>query len=205
MKRHAVLDEDETPPRSPEDSQSIQNIQDDTIMVSSNLSPDTNRLGVNFESGEKGLKRKFLERGTSVGPTENEESSTPPEPLKRPRDESDKDDNPRETKRPSPPPSPPRPVSPAKAQKPVCLSCLYVLHNLYLTYFQSGFMAYASTSSPFASVKGQNIFMSGKAIPSPPPFSASPASALAPSDFNSTPGQSSTDQSSITTPITAKR
>ena len=52
-------------------------------------------------------------------------------------------------------------------------------------------MAYASASSPFASIKGQNIFMSGKATPSPPPFSGSTASASALSDF-SIPGQSST-------------
>jgi len=61
-------------------------------------------------------------------------------------------------------------------------------------------MAYASSSSPFALVKGQNIFMSGKATPSPPPFPGSPASTAALSDFNSTPGQSST-----TTPTATKR
>ncbi|KAF8806886.1 hypothetical protein BYT27DRAFT_6612337 [Phlegmacium glaucopus] len=185
VNRHTVMEEDDSPPESPDDpllSQSIQNIQDDAIM--NNLSPDTpNRLRAGSESGEKGLKRKFLERGTSIGPTENEESSNhAPEALKRPRDESDKDDNPRETKRPSPPPSPPRPSPPPKAHKP------------------SGFMAYASSSSPFASVKGQNIFMSGKATPSPPPFSGTPASAVALSDFNSTPAQPST-----TTPTAAKR
>lgn len=58
------------------------------------------------ESGEKekGLKRKFLERGTSQGPQEAAQAAS--EPLKRARDDADKDDNPRETKRPSPPPSP---------------------------------------------------------------------------------------------------
>ena len=124
---HAVMDEDDSPEISLP-SQSSQNTQGDATMISSNLSPDTPNRGA--ESGEKGLKRKFLERGTSQGPTENEESSKhAPEPLKRPRDESDKDDNPRETKRPSPPPSPPRTSLPPKA---VCSSWLYIIH-LYLT------------------------------------------------------------------------
>ena len=97
------------------------------IMSSDNLPPDTpNRLCAGPESGEKGLKRKFLERGTSQGPMENEEpSNRAPEPLKRPRDESDKDDNPRETKRPSPPPSPPRSSQPSKASKFVCFFFLF--------------------------------------------------------------------------------
>ena len=176
VNHHPVIDEDSKPLATP------------------------NRLRARSESGEKGLKRKFLERGTSQGPTENEESSNhAPEPLKRPRDESDKDDNPREAKRPSPPPSPPR-SSPPKVLKPVCLFFfLPVWYYLYLTYFQSGFMAYASTSSPFASVKGQNIFMSGKVTPSPPPPSGSPASTAALPN-TATPGQSST-----TTPTAAKR
>lgn len=56
------------------------------------------------DSGErdKGIKRKFPDRGTSQGPADIEPSSH--EATKRPRDDPDKDDNPRETKRPSPPP-----------------------------------------------------------------------------------------------------
>jgi Ran-binding protein 3 len=121
----AVMDGDDSSPTTPDISllsQSIQNVQDDA--TTSNLSPNTpTRPRKGSDSGEKGLKRKFLERGTSQGPAD-EESNHVPEPLKRPRDESDKDDNPRETKRPSPPPSPPKP-SPPKAHKPVCCSCLY--------------------------------------------------------------------------------
>jgi Ran-binding protein 3 len=81
---------------------------DDTppVLGSDTLSPDES------DGGEKGLKRKFLERGTSQGPQEAALAAS--EPLKRPRDDADKDDNPRETKRPSPPPSPktkePKPV-----------------------------------------------------------------------------------------------
>jgi Ran-binding protein 3 len=121
---HAVTDGEDSPPRTPDISllsKSSQNIQDDPT-TSSNLSPDApTRPRRASDSGEKGLKRKFLERGTSQGPTD-EESNHVPEPLKRPRDESDKDDNPRETKRPSPPPSPPKPSPPPKA---VCCSWLY--------------------------------------------------------------------------------
>ena len=131
---HAVMDGDDSLPRTPDISllsQSIQNVQDNATTISSNSSPDTpTRPRTGSESGEKGLKRKFLERGTSQGPTD-EGSIHVPEPLKRPRDESDKDDNPRETKRPSPPPSP-RIPSPSRAHKPVCCSCLYSV-NLYLT------------------------------------------------------------------------
>ncbi|PPQ64350.1 hypothetical protein CVT24_008419 [Panaeolus cyanescens] len=108
------------------------------------------------ETVEQGAKkRKFLERGTSVGPSENGETAThPPEQLKRPRDEADQDANPRVSKRPTPPPSPPptSPPSPKVAK-------------------MSGFMAYASTSSPFASVKGQNVFKASTST-SPSPWTA---------------------------------
>ncbi|KAJ7696468.1 hypothetical protein B0H17DRAFT_929523 [Mycena rosella] len=110
---------------------------------------------------EKGLKRKFLERGTSAGPQENgDESKASAEPLKRLRDDPDKDENPRETKRPSPPPEPNARKSPPPAASPKL----------------SGFMAYASTSSPFASVKGQNLFASKKATSSIPFAASTPVS-----------------------------
>ena len=53
-------------------------------------------------------------------------------------------------------------------------------------------MAYASTSSPFASVKGQNVF--GRAAPTPPPASSSPATSAQSTpatEFTATFGQSS--------------
>jgi len=90
-------------------SQSVPNIRtfDNTMSVDS-LSPARLRSG--SESNDKGLKRKFLERGTSQGPPEQgEDTQHSQEPLKRPRDD-DKDENPRETKRLTPPPSPPRPT-----------------------------------------------------------------------------------------------
>lgn len=62
---------------------------------------------------EKGLKRKFLERGTSQGPQENGPESSS-ETLKRARDDAGNDVNPRETKRPSPPPEADKASEPLK-------------------------------------------------------------------------------------------
>ena len=107
-----ITEDDESPPKSPADSalsSSVQNVSQEVVMSSDPEAPSS--LLAPSEINDKGLKRKFLERGTSQGPSENGDPAKPPtEPLKRPRDEPDKDDNPRETKRPSPPPSPPRSV-----------------------------------------------------------------------------------------------
>ncbi|KIK55703.1 hypothetical protein GYMLUDRAFT_47660 [Collybiopsis luxurians FD-317 M1] len=105
------------------------------------------------------LKRKYPDRGTSAEPTDSHLDATAlasgsETSVKRPRDDSDKDDNPRETKRPTPPPL-------EKKDKPPPLPA-----NTKPT-STSGFMAYASSSSPFASVKGQNVFASA-----PPPNSS---------------------------------
>ncbi|KAG1777206.1 hypothetical protein EV702DRAFT_1103793 [Suillus placidus] len=109
---------------------------------------------------EKGLKRKLADRGTSQGP-ENLVPLPSAEPAKRPRDDTNKDDNPRESKRPSPPPE----------QKPAAAETSAPKFG--------GFMAYAAAASPFASVKGQNVFsgassstskkLSASPSPSPPP------------------------------------
>jgi Ran-binding protein 3 len=107
----------ETPPKTPENSDfshpiHVVQVVDAAMVLASPMAP--NRLRASSESNEKGLKRKYLERGTSHGPPESGEASVQPkEPLKRPRDGSEKDDNPREAKRPSPPPSPPRPSPPS--------------------------------------------------------------------------------------------
>ncbi|KAG5653606.1 hypothetical protein H0H81_011978 [Sphagnurus paluster] len=141
----------------------------------------TNSELADAESGDKNLKRKFLERGTSQGPQDfGDNSKTPSEPLKRPRDDAGTDDNPRETKRPSPPPEP---KSPRTQKKGATAS----------TPKLSGFMAYASTTSPFAAVKGQNIFASHKAA-SPPPFNHTPTQPI--SIF----GTSSAEASGSSTP-----
>jgi Ran-binding protein 3 len=119
-----MADDYETPPKTPEQStfsRSIQDVQaiDTPMVLASPMAPNHLRTG---SENEKGLKRKYLERGTSHGPPESGEPSVQPnEPLKRPRDGSDQDDNPREAKRPSPPPSPPRPSPPSpKIPKLVC-------------------------------------------------------------------------------------
>ncbi|PPQ93877.1 hypothetical protein CVT25_013586 [Psilocybe cyanescens] len=191
------VEKDDSPPKSPDGSalsRSVQDVQSqDATMHSEVVSPEaSSRLRAGSESNDKGLKRKFLERGTSHGPPENGESAHHvSEPLKRPRDESDKDDNPRETKRPTPPPSPPRPSPPSpKVPK------------------KSGFMAYASSNSPFASVKGQNIFMSGKGTTTPPASSSPAPSTLSTpaADFTPTFGQSSSLAAAPTpAPTPAKR
>ncbi|KAJ8473092.1 hypothetical protein ONZ51_g8094 [Trametes cubensis] len=87
---------------------------------------------------EKGLKRDIPGR-----------SGTPPAgATKRPRDDPEADPNTREKKRPTPPPD----ESKAEDSKPASASPSKLPSAL------SGFMAYASTSSPFASVKGQSLF-----------------------------------------------
>ncbi|KAG6841249.1 hypothetical protein C0991_000533 [Blastosporella zonata] len=134
------------------------------------------------DSTDKSLKRKLSERGTSQGPQDS--AQAPPEPLKRSRDDAEKDENPRETKRPSPPPPPESksPKSPKKA--PATLPATSKLN---------GFMAYASPNSPFSAVKGQNIFASNKAASPPPPEKQPPAPPMTifgsadPSSSSSTP------------------
>lgn len=113
--------EDDSPPKTPEESALSRSVQDirngDEAMVLS--TPDVSRLRAGSDSNEKGLKRKFLERGTSHGPPEQEETAKhPSEPLKRLRDDADKDPNPRETKKPSPPPASPPQESPPSPKVP---------------------------------------------------------------------------------------
>ncbi|KIY68029.1 hypothetical protein CYLTODRAFT_490106 [Cylindrobasidium torrendii FP15055 ss-10] len=138
------------------------------VDVPSTLSKAEKRLSArrdsDSDSGErdKGIKRKFPDRGTSQGPADAEPSSH--EATKRPRDDPDKDDNPRETKRPSPPPeSAKKPAETPKKLK------------------SSGFSAYASKSG-FSVAKGPSIFSSaGPSTPSTfslasptPPLPATP-------------------------------
>jgi Ran-binding protein 3 len=67
------------------------------------LPPSRQALDSDSGDSDKGLKRKLADRATSQGP-ENPVPLTSAESAKRPRDDTDKDDNPREQKRPSPPP-----------------------------------------------------------------------------------------------------
>jgi Ran-binding protein 3 len=97
------------------------------------------------------------------------------ESVKRPRDDADKDDNPRETKRPSPPPE----QKESEEQENEASGS------------SSGFMAFASTSSPFAKVKGPNLFASSrKSSSASSPWSSGSASPFSSSSLR----ESSTTQ-----------
>ena len=94
----------DTAPNSQEDEDhSEQLISLDEPFDSSHLRRDSD---ADFAEKDKGLKRKLADRATSQGPQDFNQiqASVNLEPLKRHRDDTDKDDNPRETKRPSPPP-----------------------------------------------------------------------------------------------------
>jgi Ran-binding protein 3 len=94
---------------------------------------------------------------------------------KRQRDEDDNDANPRETKRPSPPPAkeePKKQVTPPPKTAPTFVS-IFLLKLTSMSAYpicQGGFGSYASTASPFASVKGPSVFGSSvfQAGPSTP-------------------------------------
>ncbi|KAF9033432.1 hypothetical protein BDZ89DRAFT_1062890 [Hymenopellis radicata] len=144
-------------PASSSQPQSVNDPQQIPVDITLALNGTHSRRDSDSDSGEreKGLKRKYPERGPSQGPPEND---AVPETSKRPRDDADKDDNPRETKRPSPPPD--APVKPAKKL--------------------GGFMAYAATKSPFSAVKGPNIFASASSSTSALPPSTAPSPFAAP-------------------------
>ncbi|CCM06188.1 uncharacterized protein FIBRA_08430 [Fibroporia radiculosa] len=127
------------------------------------ISPAHSRRGSDSDMDqEKGLKRKLADRSVSerlvpgeIVPARN---GVVPEmgKAKRLRDDSDKDDNPRLTKRPTPPPEDevdktgaPGSAAPKQTTPPSSTTNTPKL---------GGFMAYASTSSPFASVSGPSVF-----------------------------------------------
>ncbi|GJE93876.1 hypothetical protein PsYK624_100410 [Phanerochaete sordida] len=135
---------------------------------------------------EKGLKRKLVDRTISdrkVPDEVSDEQDAKKAPAsKRPRDEPDEDVNPRETKRPTPPPDEEmkkdaeaagaasagssqtasqeqsKASTPPSSQEQSTQSTQSTQSSA--TPKLSGFMAYASTSSPFSSVKGPSIFAS---------------------------------------------
>ncbi|EIW58106.1 uncharacterized protein TRAVEDRAFT_47284 [Trametes versicolor FP-101664 SS1] len=132
---------------------------------------------------EKGLKRKLGDRTVSErllpGEKAPSRSGTPPvTATKRLRDDNEADPNTREKKRPTPPPEEDEKKEP-KAAAPVAAPSAQRF---------GGFMAYASTSSPFASVNGPKVFGSKQSSPSPwaasatqstSPFASSSASPFA--------------------------
>ncbi|RPD57223.1 hypothetical protein L227DRAFT_578131 [Lentinus tigrinus ALCF2SS1-6] len=128
-------------------SSSISTSPTDT-QVSSVPLPKPHRRDSDSSDQEKGLKRKLGDRTVS-------ESLLPGETVpgrngvatvgatKRPRDDAEADPNTREKKRPTPPPEEEEKEAEATEASTSKLG---------------GFMAYASTSSPFASVPGPRLF-----------------------------------------------
>jgi len=104
-----------------------------------------------------------------MNPFMSPKKSSNSESTKRPREDADEDANPRETKRPSPPPD----------KKPV--------EEPEQTTSGGGLLAFSSTASPFASVKGPNVFGSSSTktttplSPSPSPWSSGVRTPLTPS------------------------
>jgi Ran-binding protein 3 len=94
---------------------------------------------------------------------------------KRPREDADEDANPRDPKRPSPPPD----------KKPI--------EDSNPTNSGGGFLAFASKTSSFASVKGPNVFGSSSTkttappSPSPTPWSSGVRTPLTPSHDQTRP------------------
>lgn len=104
----------------------------------------------------------------NINPFMSPRKSSGSESTKRPREDADEDANPRETKRPSPPPD----------KKPV--------EEPEQSTSGGGLLAFPSTS-PFASVKGSNVFASSSTkttappSPSPSPWSSGVRTPLTPS------------------------
>ena len=158
-----------------DDTATVPSLAIDDVAAPANHSSESD----GSEEKEKGVKRKLFERGASQGLQE--------ETAKRPRDDASEDANPRVKKRPTPPPEskpekdlPPRKraksPSPTRANQPKVVSyfcCLLHLGSYSDRHIQGGFMAYASAQSPFASVKGQNVFSSSSKSPSTPVASTS--------------------------------
>ncbi|KAF9061966.1 hypothetical protein BDP27DRAFT_1337354 [Rhodocollybia butyracea] len=145
-----TIHEDAIPATEEDKNMDDNAVHDQTSSSSSRSASRRDSDSISNTDGALNLKRKYIERGPSVEPPSQLDTGASSNHVasvsvaKRPRDDAQKDDNPRETKRPTPPP-PETDANPVSSTKPAA---------------SGGFMAYASTSSPFASVKGQNIFSS---------------------------------------------
>lgn len=91
------------PPSSVSSSQDAEPDAGEAQDAAHGLPPSRHASDSDSSDSDKGLKRKLADRATSQGP-ENLAPLVSTESAKRPRDDTDKDDNPRESKRPSPPP-----------------------------------------------------------------------------------------------------
>ncbi|KAI0351360.1 hypothetical protein OH77DRAFT_1429905 [Trametes cingulata] len=155
---------------------------------------------------EKGLKRKLGDRTVSErllpGETIPGRSGTPPlSATKRPRDDPEADPNTREKKRPTPPPEEDEKKEETKAAPAAAPTSPPPKFG--------GFMAYASTSSPFASVSGPSIFGAKQSPQSPWGSAATQSSSSfassSSSPFSAAAKDKDTAASSSTTPSAQKR
>ncbi|KAI0690885.1 hypothetical protein C8T65DRAFT_671143 [Cerioporus squamosus] len=147
-------------------SSSVSTSPSDT-QISSVPLPKHHRRDSDSSDQEKGLKRKLGDRTVSESLVPGEalpgrNGVTPVGATKRPRDDPEADPNTREKKRPTPPPE-------EDEKKPETTEAS--TPNL------GGFMAYASTSSPFSSVAGPRLF--GGKQPSTSPWTSGAASSSA--------------------------
>ncbi|KAI1789660.1 hypothetical protein LXA43DRAFT_552771 [Ganoderma leucocontextum] len=127
--------------------------------------PSTHRRDSDSDQ-EKGLKRKLCDRTVSEAlvpgdiPGGNDVAAVGP--TKRPRDDPEADPNTREKKRPTPPPDENEKQEKTSSTPPADVAPKF-----------GGFMAYASTTSPFSNVSGPRIF--GANQPSTSPWTAATA------------------------------
>ncbi|KAM5537367.1 hypothetical protein V8D89_008886 [Ganoderma adspersum] len=169
--------------------------------------PSTHRRDSDSDQ-EKGLKRKLGDRSVSEAlvprDTPGGSRAVTVGATKRPRDDPEADPNTREKKRPTPPPDEDERQEKTPSTPPADVAPKF-----------GGFMAYASTTSPFSNVTGPRIFGGKQSSPSPwtaasagggSPFSSggtasfsSFASSSSPFSGASTPaGKDATDASSST-------
>ncbi|THH12054.1 hypothetical protein EW145_g251 [Phellinidium pouzarii] len=118
-----------------------------------------------IDEQEKRLKSKICDRLPSAS-VEKPTAKASSEPIKRSRDDNEEDTNPREKKRPTPPPEEQKNED-NKDEKVASIST--TTEPAAPQPKVGGFLAYASTSSPFASTKGRSVFGT-KSTPSPSPL-----------------------------------
>ncbi|KZT67325.1 hypothetical protein DAEQUDRAFT_767233 [Daedalea quercina L-15889] len=162
---------------------------------------------------ETGVKRKLRDRTVSERfvPGEVAEDNSAPTSMvsttKRQRDDADADANPRVTKRPTPPPEKQVDVQESEASTSHSTQSSAVPAPPSTSEFR-GFMAYASTSSPFASVSGPSLFIKSKSpVPPSSSFASSSTSTSFASTFTATPSGPPTKSATNTpeTPLPQKR
>ncbi|TFK82939.1 hypothetical protein K466DRAFT_590131 [Polyporus arcularius HHB13444] len=173
-------------PAVPPASTSVSTSPSDT-QVSSIPLPRHHRRDSDSSDQEKGLKRKLGDRTVSESLVSGEtlpgrNGVTTAGATKRPRDDPEADPNTREKKRPTPPPEEDeKKADTMEAETTQAETTEHSTPNL------GGFMAYASTSSPFASVPGPRLF--GGKQPSTSPWTTAGANS-SPNSFGASGSKS---------------